>query len=170
MVLLQCTPSSVNIERISSELTRLPGVLRIDELRIWQLNEHHSIASVKLLLVLPDEKPNVCANPNAQPHPHLYHFFIMPSDVLRRARAILQSWGVEECTVEVEYDTWQQTAQCMIATPPRAASNDSINEARPSGTMMRTSPPRSSEAINGDTGGTERRRSSWRGPRCDSSP
>lgn len=136
MVLLQSTPTSFSIERIAAELKRLPGVARLDELRIWQLNEEQSIASVKIILVLPEDKSGS----------HVYHCVVMPGDVLRRARAVLRSWGIEETTVEVEFDAWQLPSSPVTSSPPRAASNES------------------SSSWRGETvaAGTERRLS-WRG-------
>jgi zinc transporter 1 len=49
-ILLQGTPSSISIERIRKEILKLPNVIDVHELHIWQLSEGQTIGSVHIVV------------------------------------------------------------------------------------------------------------------------
>ncbi|KAG8991831.1 hypothetical protein FRB94_009692 [Tulasnella sp. JGI-2019a] len=49
-ILLQGVPTSVSLEAVHAAITRIPGVLSVHELHIWQLSETKIVASVHVLV------------------------------------------------------------------------------------------------------------------------
>jgi zinc transporter 1 len=49
-ILLQGTPSSISIEKIRKEILKLPNVIDVHELHVWQLSEGQTIGSVHIVV------------------------------------------------------------------------------------------------------------------------
>ncbi|RAL13672.1 putative di-, tri-valent inorganic cation transporter [Aspergillus homomorphus CBS 101889] len=50
LILLESTPNGVDAADVKHDLEKIPGVLSIHELHIWQLNQHKTLASVHVML------------------------------------------------------------------------------------------------------------------------
>jgi zinc transporter 2 len=49
-ILMECSPENKDIEEIKKEISAVPGVLSIIELRMWNINDSRAVLSAKLLL------------------------------------------------------------------------------------------------------------------------
>ncbi|CAO1625412.1 unnamed protein product [Parajaminaea phylloscopi] len=114
LVLLQTAPRGIETHSITRELMQLPGVKAVEDLRVWELIEGHAIASVRLCLVVPTSKANAsdCIKPSTDvdasppPSPALIEpisAIALHVTLVRQVKALLQSWGVLDSSVEVDY-------------------------------------------------------------------
>jgi len=79
-ILLQGVPPSVSLERVRLAIRRVPGVLSIHELHVWQLSESKLIASV-----------HVCISSKVD-----------YMDVQSRIRRVLHDQGMHSSTIQPE--------------------------------------------------------------------
>jgi cobalt-zinc-cadmium efflux system protein len=80
-ILFQHAPHGVDVERISADLTDLPGVLDVHDLHVWTLTSGMEVASAHLTV----------------------EAGMQPSQVLIRAQDLLaQSYSIEHATLQVE--------------------------------------------------------------------
>jgi zinc transporter 1 len=79
-ILLQGVPSTVSLERVRLAIRRVPGVLSIHELHVWQLSESRLIASV-----------HVCVSSKSD-----------YMEVQSRIRRVLHDQGMHSSTIQPE--------------------------------------------------------------------
>ncbi|CAI2176707.1 3685_t:CDS:2 [Funneliformis geosporum] len=72
-ILLQGVPSGIPIEDVRSEIKKLPGVLSVHELHIWQLSDTKRIGSVHVLLAPSADYAEIAANIRKILHVHGIH-------------------------------------------------------------------------------------------------
>lgn len=84
LLVLQATPLHLCVSEVRSSLTRVPGVLTVHELHVWQLSETYVVASVHVHC---PEKLNAdeC------------------SDLMVKITGVLKAFGVNHCTVQPEF-------------------------------------------------------------------
>lgn len=84
LLVLQATPLHLCISEVRESLTRVPGVLTVHELHVWQLSDTYVVASVHVHCL---EKLNVeeC------------------SDLMVKITEVLRNFGVNHCTVQPEF-------------------------------------------------------------------
>uniref|UniRef100_A0AAR2JY73 Solute carrier family 30 member 1b n=1 Tax=Pygocentrus nattereri TaxID=42514 RepID=A0AAR2JY73_PYGNA len=84
LMLLQAPPAHVHVEELTASIGRVPGVLAIHELHVWQLSEARLVASV---------------------HVHCPSGMgaLECSELLVMVTEVLKSFGVSRCTVQPEF-------------------------------------------------------------------
>ncbi|KAG9121162.1 hypothetical protein FRC07_002999, partial [Ceratobasidium sp. 392] len=80
-ILLQAVPPSLSLPHLRTALRKVPGVLAVHELHVWQLSEAKSVASVHVRVDHPMEFMTVAA----------------------RVRGVLHAFGVHSSTIQPEY-------------------------------------------------------------------
>lgn len=79
-ILLQSAPERIDLEQLSTELAAIPNVVDVHHLHIWTLTSEMDVGTAHLMTL-----------DGVDPHP-----------VLDEARSILQRYGVEHATLQVE--------------------------------------------------------------------
>lgn len=79
-ILLQSAPERIDLEQLSTELAAIPNVVDVHHLHIWTLTSEMDVGTAHLMTF-----------DGVDPHP-----------VLDEARTILQQYGVEHATLQVE--------------------------------------------------------------------
>ncbi|KAJ1911778.1 Zinc resistance conferring protein [Mycoemilia scoparia] len=121
-ILLQGVPSDINTEKIKSKLLKLPHVLNVHELHVWQLSDTKYVASVHILI----DRPNnyLCFHKNgtntigdlnnASPtvasssgevtkNPSFVDMDCVYMDVAQSVQAVLHGFGIHSTTVQPEF-------------------------------------------------------------------
>lgn len=104
LLLLQATPPSVCMSDLGQKIQSVPGVQAVHDLHIWQLSETVMVASVHV-----DCHAEFAANRCA--------------DLMSGVTKVLQSVGVNCCTIQPEFSTCSPTCQ-----PSAAASVEDLNQ------------------------------------------
>lgn len=96
-LLLQASPSGLCTEELMAELGRVPGVLAVHELHVWQLSETCVVASVHV------HSPSGLSS-------------LQCSQLLRSITEVLRRFGVKLCTVQPEFLTShpEDAASCTL--------------------------------------------------------
>lgn len=86
-ILLQGVPSSIPLEVVRADMTKVEGVLSVHELHVWQLSESKIVASVHVLVD--------CSTGQEQRY----------MDIAGEIRQILHAWGIHSSTIQPEFVT-----------------------------------------------------------------
>lgn len=140
-ILLQGVPTSVSLEAVHAAISRIPGVLSVHELHIWQLSETKIVASVHVLVKKShkpqsDKKDNgsTSKSPIVAPgRPDDYHgdlneeyvYMTVASDI----RRVLHDYGIHSSTIQPEYvmdGTIDEAVSFPPTGPPVAVSYDML--------------------------------------------
>ncbi|ODQ55492.1 cation efflux protein [Saitoella complicata NRRL Y-17804] len=101
LILLQGVPAGIDAEDVKEDIQNIKGVVSVHELHIWQLSDVKLIASVHVLVSLPNDT--------------------LSSDYMDLAAAIrqcLHSYGVHSCTVQPDIQEVTEEADrasCLLA-------------------------------------------------------
>lgn len=109
-ILLEAAPQTISIDCLRAGLLRLSGVHSVGKLRVWQLDESTTLASISLRIMLPVEKDDGTiasstylgqekkGRESAQGPWVRQHL-----DLLGDVKTLLHSWGIADSFVEVAY-------------------------------------------------------------------
>jgi len=132
-ILLQGVPTSVSLEDVREAILRVPGVMSVHELHVWQLSESKIVASVHVLVkksrkgrtatnatdsTASSQEPGVdliVGSGEVENGEHLY------MSVASEIRRVLHDFGIHSSTIQPEYamdgineDTASVGSGCLI--------------------------------------------------------
>jgi len=102
-VLLQSTPANINISVIRNQISKVPGVLSLHDLHIWQLVDGVSIASVHVLCEDPNNFMDICDGIRKVFHRHKLHSSTIQPEFLAPELEDAEICP-QNCVVECEED------------------------------------------------------------------
>lgn len=128
LVLLQTCPANIPQDQVRADLLALPSVRAVENLRIWQLDASHRVATVSIsvqplfikdvsgereVITFAPMGPSFSASTSSSTLPvgqtHQSHVWdytrqIGPSTnaIIRQAHACLGAWGIQDVTVQVK--------------------------------------------------------------------
>ncbi|XP_052437811.1 zinc transporter 10-like [Carassius gibelio] len=126
LLVLQATPLHVSVAQVRRRITRVPGVLSVHELHVWQLSEALLVATLHV---------HCPAELNAA----------QCTDVMERITAALNAFGIKHCTVQPELSRSAATAcslrcgqECVdkLCCSPREEQEESCSPAPGSGDQI----------------------------------
>lgn len=100
-ILLQGVPTSVDLEDVRAAILRIPGVMSVHELHIWQLSESKLIASVHVLVKAPPPVAPTASTPLLADAGGSGEHVCM--SVANEIRQVLHGFGVHSSTIQPEY-------------------------------------------------------------------
>ncbi|XP_076853571.1 proton-coupled zinc antiporter SLC30A1 [Brachyhypopomus gauderio] len=137
LVLLQACPAHVHVQELTAHVARVPGVLAVHELHVWQLSETQLVASV---------------------HVHCLSGLGAPeySGLLTAITEVLRGFGLSHCTVQLElleHAASQSTNTAKVNTAEQPPC--SLHCGKKCARMMCCSPPQERPCSTSPSSGGE---------------